>query len=495
MRNQRKNPAQFSCTRHIASTHRCPWLEPLENRLLFSTGAFEVQSAVAAGKGSVAGVVFNDLNGNRVHDPNETGAKGWLVWADLNKDGRLNYNEPRTVTNSAGKYTLTNVPAGYQLVRLEHRSGSQQTIPRGGGAHGPTLIAGRTTSGWNFGVRPSIVAPTIINGAAVSISSTGAVLQASVNANGRATTIRFQYSTDPAFKPEIASVLSTTTSLPTGVAMDAFGNVFVSNYGDNDVKKIQATGASKVLRTGFTLAQGIAVDTGGNVFVIDHTDNDVKVILPGGKVKRIASGVSETRGLTIDAANNLYVSDYYGNVINQIRPDGTIRKLGGGFAGPWGMAVDKAGNVFVADEGNGAVKKILPDGRVQTVAAGFNMPTGVAVDLAGNIFVADTHHDAIKQILPTGVVRTLATGFGGPQALAVDAIGNVFVADTWYNRIVKLSPPGVPATPAELNGTLNSQVTGKLTGLLPRTTYYYRVVTTGPGGMYASAVRSFRTSS
>ena len=38
-------------------------------------------------------------------------------------------NPISTVSNSAGKYTLTNVPAGYQLVRLEHRTNWQQTIP------------------------------------------------------------------------------------------------------------------------------------------------------------------------------------------------------------------------------------------------------------------------------------------------------------------------------------------------------------------------------
>ncbi|QOV87607.1 choice-of-anchor Q domain-containing protein [Humisphaera borealis] len=117
-------------------------------------GAFEVQSSVVTSKGSVAGVVFKDLNGNRIQDAGEAGLKGWLVWADLNKDGRLNYNEPRTVTNSAGRYTLTNVPAGYQLLRLEKRTGWQQTTPRGGGAHGPTILTGKLLTGWHFGLKP-----------------------------------------------------------------------------------------------------------------------------------------------------------------------------------------------------------------------------------------------------------------------------------------------------------------------------------------------------
>ncbi|QOV90577.1 FG-GAP-like repeat-containing protein [Humisphaera borealis] len=121
---------------------------------IVDVGAFEVQSPVVTGKGSVAGIVFKDLNGNRIQDADESGVKGWLVWADLNKDGRLNYNEPRTVSNAGGQYTLTNVPTGYQLVRLEKRTGWQQTIPRGGGAHGPTILTDKLITGWHFGIRP-----------------------------------------------------------------------------------------------------------------------------------------------------------------------------------------------------------------------------------------------------------------------------------------------------------------------------------------------------
>lgn len=115
-------------------------------------GAFDVQAA----KGSVSGLIFKDLNGNRVRDAGEGVLSNWLVWADLNRDGRLNANEPRTVSNTSGKYVLANVPVGFQLLRLEKRAGWQQTYPRGGGAHGPTVLAGKLITGWDFGVRPIV---------------------------------------------------------------------------------------------------------------------------------------------------------------------------------------------------------------------------------------------------------------------------------------------------------------------------------------------------
>jgi hypothetical protein len=107
------------------------------------------------GGASVSGTVFKDSNGNRVRDPGEAALKNWLVWADLNGDGRLNYNEPRAASDGGGQYVLTGVPAGRQFIRLEKRGRWQQTYPRGGGAHILPILANTKTTGWHFGVRPA----------------------------------------------------------------------------------------------------------------------------------------------------------------------------------------------------------------------------------------------------------------------------------------------------------------------------------------------------
>jgi len=122
--------------------------------LAFGTIRNDDRNLAGTDKGAVSGVVFKDLNGNRVQDAGEARLSGWLVYADLNRDGRLNANEPRTVTNSKGKYVLSNVPAGQQLLRLERRTAWQQTLPRGGGAHGPTILIDTEIGHWDFGIRP-----------------------------------------------------------------------------------------------------------------------------------------------------------------------------------------------------------------------------------------------------------------------------------------------------------------------------------------------------
>ena len=69
-------------------------------------------------------------------------------------------------------------------------------------------------------------------------------------------------------------------------------------------------------------------------------------------------------------------------------------------------------------------------------------PSGVAVDAAGDVFVADTGNNAVKEIpAGGGPIQTLGSGFSCPTGVAVDAAGNVFVADL-DNNAVKEIPAG-----------------------------------------------------
>src|SRR5258707_13379459 len=66
---------------------------------------------------------------------------------------------------------------------------------------------------------------------------------------------------------------------PEGVAVDASGDIFVADYGNNAVKEILAAGGYTTIKTlgsGFNSPQGIAGDGSGNGFVAEHGDNAVK---------------------------------------------------------------------------------------------------------------------------------------------------------------------------------------------------------------------------
>ncbi|MGW8123546.1 Ig-like domain-containing protein [Roseivirga echinicomitans] len=279
-----------------------------------------------------------------------------------------------------------------------------------------------------------------------------------------------------------ASVDGTGTSasfnMPDDIVLDASGNMYVSDFGSNKIRKITTNGVVTTfagsgvtgsangngVNASFNRPRGLTIDAAGNIYVADRDNNVIRKITPSGDVTTYAgsgawgstNGASSNarfnspNGVAVDASGNLFVTDGNNNLIRKIDTNGNVSTFAS-VANPFGIAIDAAGNLYVTERDNDFVRKIAPNGVVTTLAgtgtsgstdgpglsASFNYPSGITVDAAGNVYVADKSNHKIRKIAPDGEVTTVAF-VADATGITVDASG-VMYASTGRNKIEKIS--------------------------------------------------------
>jgi hypothetical protein len=224
-------------------------------------------------------------------------------------------------------------------------------------------------------------------------------------------------------------------SLPHGVSVDSFGNVFVGDTQNHRIRKITSSGAVTTLTGAGDLhwPVGVFVDAFGSVYVSDNTNNRIRKVSASGIISTVIGG---TGGFN----------------------DGTGTSVR--FSGPIGITADSFGNMYVSDYYNHRIRKITLDGKVSTLAG-----TGVQGVLDG--------------------LGTVAK-FDGPLSIALLRSKTVVVGQLGGSTIRQITPTVIKVSaPAAL--TVAGVVTLEVTGLDPGVVYYYRAIATSVGGLTRSA--------
>jgi uncharacterized protein (DUF2141 family) len=121
------------------------------------TANFGIATAPIAG-GSIAGTVWNDLDGDRVKDSNELGVASITIYNDANNNSKLDSGEKTTVTDASGNYVLSGLSSGSYKIREILQSGWSQTTPANNYGWTLTLATNQQLTGKNFGTKQSTVA-------------------------------------------------------------------------------------------------------------------------------------------------------------------------------------------------------------------------------------------------------------------------------------------------------------------------------------------------
>ena len=258
-----------------------------------------------------------------------------------------------------------------------------------------------------------------------------------------------------------AAANSAQLDTPTGIAVDTTGNIYIADSHNHRIREISGGVITTLAGTGtpgfsgdsaaataaqLSLPSGVAVDSSGNIYIADTNNHRIREITngtittiagdgeelyAGDNASAKAAALDSPTSVAVDASGSVYIADRLNQRIREVNN---------------GIITTFAGTSAEGFSGDGASAK----------AANLAKPSGVSIDAAGNFYIVDTDNQRIREVggsgaIATGVIATVAgsgsQGYGGdaglstaavlnsPRSVAADAYGNLSIADRLNQRI------------------------------------------------------------
>ncbi|HEX4751102.1 MAG TPA: choice-of-anchor D domain-containing protein, partial [Bryobacteraceae bacterium] len=277
---------------------------------------------------------------------------------------------------------------------------------------------------------------------------------------------------------------------PSAVALDNAGDLFIADYSNNVIRKVEPNGiittvAGEYTRGGTFYGDGgaatsaglyapvaVAVDTQNNLYIVDLGNTRIRIVTTAGIISTFAgNGMPGTSG---DGGAATAAELYY----------------------PLGVAVDSAGNIYISELSND-VRKVTTDGKIHDFAgvengtgtysgdggaatsAELGYPTGISIDAAGNVYIVDEDNSVIREVDTSGVIHTVAgnysegPGYSGdsgaptsaqlsyPRGVVVAPNGSIFIADAgnYLIRSVSYAAPTFSFAATNIGSESSSKTT------------------------------------
>ncbi len=332
-------------------------------------------------------------------------------------------------------------------------------------------------------------------------------------------------------------------------AIDVSGNIYIADQGNNRIREVNTLGIITTIAGigvgGFSGDGGsaascelngptsVAVDGSGNIFISDYGNFKIRKIDNLGIITTVAGNglagyggdggpatAAEFNGaytINLDVAGNLYIAEFNGSRVRKVTTSGIITTVAGngigGFSGDGGLAtaaeiynangvtVDASGNIYIADWTSHRVRKVATTGKISTVAgdgvlgfsgdggpatsAELSSPSSIAIDASNNIYIADwnqrirTFYNGFSSYsyrwTPSGGTNLTASNLsaGTYTITATDAHGCTASASVAITQPVGFSVTATVTSNITCNGLTNGSASSAVTGGAAPYTYLW----------------------